>query len=196
MTSLINYQIINENFPVAGQDNDTQTFRDNFDSIKTNLMHASVEITELQNTVVRTDTENNLNGNLISNAVFSNNRTSYINRGIVSNTDTVDYESGNYQVVKYGANVNLGWINFPDDTSFPRGVGKVTLELYSTGVAQTISLDQSNGIRYFKGNWKESWGNLSFIVDSPTNPVILEVWRHSTSEIFINYLGTMIKYPV
>ncbi len=48
MTSAINYAAINENFPVAGQDNDTQTFRDNFDSIKTALSTAKTEITDLQ----------------------------------------------------------------------------------------------------------------------------------------------------
>ena len=49
MTSLINFAAINENFPVAGQDNDTQVFRDNFDTIKTNFSAAKTEIEDLQN---------------------------------------------------------------------------------------------------------------------------------------------------
>ena len=42
MASTINYLGINENFPVAGQDNDTQVFRDNFDTIKQALVVGSV----------------------------------------------------------------------------------------------------------------------------------------------------------
>ena len=51
--SNINYLSINENFPVAGADNDTQTFRDNFDTIKTSLNTAKTEITSLESTAAR-----------------------------------------------------------------------------------------------------------------------------------------------
>ena len=46
--SNINYVSINENFPVAGQDNDTQVFRDNFDTIKTSLRYAKEELEVFQ----------------------------------------------------------------------------------------------------------------------------------------------------
>ena len=71
--SNITFASINENFPVAGQDNDTQTFRDNFDSIKTALSTAKTEITDLQDNVVRLDTDNDLNGSIIQNARLQNN---------------------------------------------------------------------------------------------------------------------------
>ena len=70
MTSNINYASINENFPVAGQDNDTQVFRDNFDTIKTSLRYAYEEITDLQDNVIRSDQTNEFNNNVISGAVF------------------------------------------------------------------------------------------------------------------------------
>ena len=60
MTSNINFIGINEDFPIAGQDNDTQTFRDNFNTIKTSLQSAKEEITELQDTSARLDLNNDL----------------------------------------------------------------------------------------------------------------------------------------
>ena len=61
MTSLINFAAINQNFPVAGQDNDTQVFRDNFDTIKTNFSAAKTEIEDLQDNVARTDVASDFN---------------------------------------------------------------------------------------------------------------------------------------
>ena len=48
MTSQINYTAIDTAYPVAGQDNDTQGFRDNFAATKTALQYANSEITNLQ----------------------------------------------------------------------------------------------------------------------------------------------------
>jgi hypothetical protein len=48
MASNINTVGINTSYPVAGQDNDTQGFRDNFTSITYNLNVARAEISDLQ----------------------------------------------------------------------------------------------------------------------------------------------------
>jgi hypothetical protein len=48
MPSLINPNNIDITYPIAGQDNDTQGFRNNFQSIQNNLYTASQEITTLQ----------------------------------------------------------------------------------------------------------------------------------------------------
>jgi hypothetical protein len=48
--SNINPTTINITYPIAGQDNDTQGFRDNFSSIRNNLAVAKIEIDALQAT--------------------------------------------------------------------------------------------------------------------------------------------------
>lgn len=48
MASLINPSNIDVTYPVAGQDNDTQGFRDNFNIIKNNLNTAKSEISDIQ----------------------------------------------------------------------------------------------------------------------------------------------------
>jgi len=53
--SNINATAIDEAYPVAGVDNDTQGFRDNFSYIKTALNTAKTEIDELLNYTARLD---------------------------------------------------------------------------------------------------------------------------------------------
>ena len=69
MTSSINPNNIDGNYPVAGQPNNTQGMRDNFTNIKTNFQYAEDEITDLQSKVVLkqaltgTTLDNNMNDN-------------------------------------------------------------------------------------------------------------------------------------
>lgn len=51
MASNINSDNIDGSYPIAGQDNDSQGFRNNFTNIKTNLQYAKNEISVLQSTV-------------------------------------------------------------------------------------------------------------------------------------------------
>ena len=52
MTSQINTNGINVNYPVPGENNTSQGFRDNFAQIRNNLNTGAAEITDLQNNVV------------------------------------------------------------------------------------------------------------------------------------------------
>lgn len=50
--SSINPNNINGSYPIAGQDNDSQGFRDNFTNVKNNLTFAKTEIEDLQKNVI------------------------------------------------------------------------------------------------------------------------------------------------
>jgi hypothetical protein len=52
MPSLINYTNIDDTYPIAGQDNDSQGFRTNFYNIKESLRIAQEEVTTLQTNLV------------------------------------------------------------------------------------------------------------------------------------------------
>ena len=194
MTSQINSAAINENFPVAGQDNDTQVFRDNFDTIKNNFRFAQEEITDLQDNVLRSDQENDLNGSKISNAVLFNNRELILDGGgpRTSNIE-IDFESSPYQIYRVGANLSLVFQGLPGDTTDPMGVGKLTVELYGDGTARTVTLDPSGGVNYRRINWPSNAPSpTSFIVQSNVNPVIIELWRYSDTAVFVEYLGNFL----
>jgi len=53
MASKINTSTIDITYPIAGQDNDTKGFRDNFSSIKNNFSTAASEISELQDDLAK-----------------------------------------------------------------------------------------------------------------------------------------------
>lgn len=197
MTSAINYLSINENFPVAGQDNDTQVFRDNFDTIKTSLRVAKEEVTDLQDNAARTDNDSDFGLNIIQNALLQNNREQKFEGGsVTSSPTTIDFQNGSYQIYTIGANLSLDFLNFPGDPVYttedtPIGMGKVTLELKANdSTARTVSFTTSGGT-VIKSNGFPGYasGSPVLTLSSADNPVIFEVWRHSQGVIYMRYIG-------
>ena len=190
MTSLINFAAINENFPVAGQDNDTQVFRDNFDTIKTNFSAAKTEITDLQDNAARTDEDNDFLYNVVGSLTLQDAylRKKDYGAAIVAGTQDISFKQAMYHVVKFGANTSLSFSEFPTGAVDVTGlgqIGKATLELYGDGTARTITFITSGGAVIKKSPGFPG----SVTVTSATDPVIIEVWRHSATVIFLNYLG-------
>ena len=190
MTSNINYLSINENFPVAGEDNDTQTFRDNFDTIKTSLRSAQEEITDLQANTAKTNADNNFSNKEITDAVFRNTMVKKFDGGIITTPTTlltIDYENGNYQVFRFAANMSIDFQNFPTNSAGtgPIGCGKITLELYGDGSSRTLTFITSGGTLFRKNSTFPG----TFTVSSNSAPIIIEVWQHNSTYIFMNYLG-------
>ena len=190
MTSLINFAAINENFPVAGQDNDTQVFRDNFDTIKTNFSAAKTEITDLQDNSARTDQDNDFLYNVVGSLTLQDAylRKKDYGAAIVAGTQDISFKQAMYHVVKFGANTSLSFSEFPTaavDITGLGQIGKATLELYGDGTTRTITFTTSGGTVIKKSPGFPG----SVTVTSATDPVIIEVWQHSATVIWLNYLG-------
>lgn len=107
MTSQINTNGINVNYPVPGENNSSQGFRDNFAQIKTNLNTGATEITDLQSKVVLKAAldngvlNNDMANTLISNASTSGFRATTYNLGnALSGTVLIDVNRAD---VHYGA---------------------------------------------------------------------------------------------
>ncbi len=188
----INYLSINENFPVPGEDNDTQVFRDNFDTIKQSLRIAKEEITDLQGNVARTDLDNDFNWKIQNRAVFQNTYEAKFDGGTITTPLVVDFENGSYQIFRFGANTTVEFLNFPDDDTIPASLGKVTLELYGDGTSRTITFTTSGGTVLKKSaDFPAPFTVInSEVAGGGGNPILIEVWRHKTDRIFLNYLGT------
>lgn len=71
MADEINYSNINEKFPLAGKDNDSQVFRNNFTIIKENWELAKTLFETLDSTTAKIDGTNDFGGNQITNAVLA-----------------------------------------------------------------------------------------------------------------------------
>lgn len=129
MTSQIDFNAINEAYPKAGVDNDTQGFRDNFTAIQTGLAVAKSEITELQTYGVLTkdlDTDNpkinDLLGSTISNGVYKQFNGVVKPSTIISANEDIDLNNGPLQVFTLaggtvGTPIPLTFRNWPDSSN-------------------------------------------------------------------------------
>ena len=196
MTSLINFAAINENFPVAGQDNDTQVFRDNFDTIKTNFSAAKTEITDLQDNAARTDGDNDFLYNIVGSVTLQDAylRKKDYGAAIVAGTQDISFKQAMYHVVKFGANTSLSFSEFPVGAVDAAGlgqIGKATLELYGNGSSPGGEVDGWTVTFVTSGSTviKKLGFPATLKLLSATNPKIIEVWQHSATVIFLNYLG-------
>jgi hypothetical protein len=199
--SNINYLNIEPNFPVAGQDNDTQTFRDNFSSIRNNFQAAQDEITDLENNTAKTNADNDFQKHTIEKAVMRNNRELVKPISIYIEGQGIDYEVAPYQIFKFTSNGTVTFDNLPGDINLidelVPGVGKLTLEFYGSGTGtQYVTFSTSAGSVIKKSGFPtlDAPGialNADLAVSSLSNPVIIEVWRHSSdnSRVLIKYVG-------
>jgi hypothetical protein len=93
MASNINETGVNKDYPVAGQDNDSQGFRDNFNIIKNNFVAAKTEIETLQTDTAKLNVANNFLTNNITNANLLNNSEGYFAGGTVNTSKLLKWSS-------------------------------------------------------------------------------------------------------
>ena len=193
MTSAITPGNIDVDFPVAGQDNDSQGFRDNFGSIYTALSAAKTEIEELQtkailkaaitNGIQTNDSAfNNLNGNIIRNGGFKN---FYPKKNPVTATGptTIYAKDGEFQPVTVNGNYGLtvSWSEISNST-----FSRVILQLVngSNSVSYTPTLGSSSTIKY-----EHDFPSLELSIDGFSK--VVEVWTpDGGTTVFARSLGT------
>lgn len=151
MTSAINFSTIDENYPVAGIDNNSQGFRDNFNEIKTALATASNEITTLQTKAVlksnlssNAEVTNDLAGSSIVNGVHNKfYGVSYTPTNAVTTATTIDVEFGVFQAFTMGADVSFTFTNWPESGKYASV--RVLLSTNNTALAPRRATFYSQG---------------------------------------------------
>lgn len=103
---------IDEAFPVAGQDNDSQGFRDNFSVIKNSLAVARAEITSLEELTAKKDRDNDFNNNEIQKAVFIQTTEKVISQS-TNVSMSIHWTYGSFQSVVVTENVSLTLTSWP-----------------------------------------------------------------------------------
>jgi hypothetical protein len=165
MTSAINPNDIDGTYPVAGQDNNSQGFRDNFTNTKTNFQYAANEITDLQNKAVLkaaltgTSLDNNMAGSPLSAANISDFSAVTAILGTTSGSLTIDYTSGHYQTVTItsGNYISLAFSNLPAAGNF--GIVRVAITVLSTASTVVLPAAVSVGVDNLQGY---SSGTISY----------------------------------
>ena len=155
MTSAINPNDIDGTYPIAGQDNNSQGFRDNFTNTKTNFQYAANEITDLQTNVVLkaaltgTVLDNDMGGSLLSNANIYDFSAVAAILGTLSGAVTINYIAGHYQTVTTGGSISLAFTNFPAAGNF--GIVRVQITVNSTAYTVTLPAAVSVGTSNLQG---------------------------------------------
>ena len=143
MTSQVNPNNIDGTYPVAGQDNDSQGFRDNFTNIRNNFTFIKAEVEDLQNKVIvktalsNTTLSNDFAGNAIVNPALTAWRETYNNVGSVSGSTTISFANGTFQKITLSGATTLNF-SFPTNTTGQRA--SIKLWVYVTSSAYTLTL--------------------------------------------------------
>lgn len=179
--SQINTNGINTNYPVPGQNNSSQGFRDNFSQIRTNLDTAANEITDLQNKVVvkaaldDTVINNDMANTLISNASTSGFRATTYNLGnALAGTVLVDVNRADVQYGSVTGDLTLqfgGWAptNTESNVVLRLSVANVDANIYLPNAC--VSANNNFGVTILE-NYQNANGVA--VLSAPANVGILE----------------------
>jgi hypothetical protein len=127
--SNINPQNIDGTYPIAGQDNNSQGFRDNFTNTINNFTFAADELTDLQQNAVlkaplgsvgQTGTPtNDMNYAFLTHAQLKGTVETKNNIGTISSGDSfeVNWETGHFQTVSITTTAGMTFANWPSSTS-------------------------------------------------------------------------------
>lgn len=140
--SSINPNNIDGTYPIAGQDNDSQGFRDNFTNIKNNFTFALAELTDLQNNAVLKSAlsggtlDNNLNNSALKGAQLIKTTLTKNDLGTATGTVPVDWNTGHFQTLITSGSVTLSFSNWPTSGFWT----SLMLEINVASVAHTLTL--------------------------------------------------------
>jgi len=147
MSSNINPNNIDGTYPIAGQDNNSQGFRDNFTQTKVNFQYAADEINDLQSkgifkaALTGTTLDNNMGDALLYAALIQDFAAVKIAPSPIAGTLTLNYASAHYQsyTTASAGSVTLAFSNFPTSGTY----GYMKLQFTVTNVTFTLALPTS-----------------------------------------------------
>lgn len=199
MASLVNPFNINGNYPIAGQDNDSQGFRDNFTNIKNNFIFIKQEVEDMQSKVILksalsgSSLDNNFLGSQVKNIQTKNLTETVYDWGEVGAATAteiqLDFALGNIHKLNATGSIKINSVikNFPSALQYSRlllyiSIGTVTstLELPSTLTTDLASIPGLREIASSKLITFTDAGNYIFefsSVDSGTTVFVRELTR-------------------
>lgn len=129
---------INIAYPVAGIDNDTQGFRDNFKNIKLALDASDEDVYNLKlNAVSVSNPVNDFNDNIIKQAQLQDSSvTVYDDTTTIQTGDVdVDYRQGSYQI--FAVSSGTHWFSVSNWPGFGKS-GSLTLSITTSSTSTTL----------------------------------------------------------
>ena len=127
---------IDGTYPVAGQDNSSQGFRDNFTATKNNFTEAKTEIEDLQSNKASTNATSNFADNIVQRAQLKDTSETVYPHGNITGSVTINHENGHYQTATTTSAITLAFTNFPSSGQ----LGRIILDINVASTAHTITI--------------------------------------------------------
>lgn len=184
---------INELFPIQGQDNPSQGFRDNFLYIKQGLATAKVEITDLENNTAKLNGDNDFNGHMLENIIVNNLSEFFRNKGSVAGVGvTASVTDAQVQKLKFTSNSTLRLTGWPSIGSTGKN-HRIRLHLCSNSVDNytiTFATDSQGSIKYAGDGAPFPH---PFVVSASGAEKVIDAWSYDGGvTIYIKYLGEFV----
>jgi hypothetical protein len=191
------WQEIDQDFPVAGQDNESQGFRDNFSAIKETLEYAEDEILTLQETTAKLDIRNefSIDATLETVKLVAHAEQTFRPGQAIIGNQEISYETGSYHSLIIGTpsgggntiTLNLSGFPIPSGTEDGRYARMRVDAVLGQGIttAKILQFANVDGDIYYNSSWP-----AAVTVSSQTNPVVMEFWSYDGGEnIYAKYHG-------
>jgi len=201
--SSINPNNIDGTYPIAGQDNDSQGFRDNFTNIKNNFTFAASELADLQNNAILksplsgTTLNNNLNNAQLIGAQISKFTETRNDIGTQSGSITVNWSDAHFQTLAITANTTVTLGSWPTSgfwTSMILDVTPTAENVYLT-IAGPTTLTNGQNIQGSTGSTIAfPSGNVTYrfefsTYDGGTTVSVRDLYRNYDSAIDFSQLN-------
>lgn len=218
MSSIVTNNI-DANFPIQGQDNSSQGFRDNFGAIKTALSIAKTEITALETNTAKTNTNNNYNGFLMEEVLANNISQLFKNKGIPESQQIIiDVQDCQFVKIRFIGNTVVRFTNWPNTTSLGKA-HKMMLHLRFNLNSSDPNLMNykinfsTDGGGEIKGHTEKNSGDeqafkynltlggwhlkpyINLAINSEVNDYehVFEAWSYDEGQtVFLNYKGSYV----
>jgi hypothetical protein len=189
---------------VAGQDNDSQGFRDNFTNIKTNFEFAAEEIDDLQSKVLLksaltgTTLDNDMGGAILENPKLQGVRYTRIAPTATTGSITVDFAAGSYyKISQLTGNISLAFSNIPSAGNYAEWTVQLTQPSspFTVTIPSSVSIgntslqgcDVNNVITYNKSGTY----SLKFSTSDGGTTIAVEDLSRNTDPIYLPSFETI-----
>lgn len=194
MASSIIATTIDETFPVAGIDNDSQGFRDNFTIIKDNFTYAKSEIEALQDNTAKVNTDNSFDNNTISLANLKESTKEFNDSATGGSGDiTLSFSGGHFYAID---DVASGTMTITlDDWPNTDQYAEIIIELKPATSDPTnvtfASKNPSGTASIYNVDDNAAWSGRTITLDNATSVKdVVKAWTYNGGlSVYFNYIG-------
>jgi len=194
MASSIIATTIDETFPVAGVDNDSQGFRDNFIIIKDNFTYAKTEIEDLQNNTAKVNTDNSFDNNTISLANFKEVTQEFNDSATGGSGDiTLSFTSGHFYAIDDVAagSITITLDDWPDTDSYAEIIIEVKPSTSDPTNVTFASKNPSGTASTYNVDSNAIWSGRTITLDTATSVKdVVKAWTYNGGiSVYFSYIG-------